>query len=65
MICYRYKTFCQYYEGCKVASIRRRAFTDDVKDAANKWWVSGGGKDGEAPICLFSHIPDCFEEVYV
>ena len=55
MICYKDRTYCPYYLLCKNGHICDRAFTQEVEDAANKWW---GGK--HAPICLYSSFPDCF-----
>jgi hypothetical protein len=57
MICYRDRTFCQYYETCKNGKECDRSLTTKVIDDAEQWW---GSKD--APICVFGEKPDCFEE---
>jgi len=57
MICYRDMTFCPFYKECKAGSTCLRAFTPAVSAAAEKW----GGKN--APVCLFTERPDCFEGV--
>lgn len=60
MMCYKDVTFCDYYE-CKKFKTCDRAFTEKVMDDADKWWMSNGGKQGEAPVCLYCELPRCFE----
>ena len=54
MICYRDKTFCQFYESCAKAAICPRPLTDEVMAAAERWWGSPA-----VPISKFAEQPDC------
>lgn len=57
MMCYRDRTFCQFYEECKVGDTCDRRLDDSVKDGAKKWW----GSD-DPPICTFVDKPICFHD---
>jgi len=57
MICYKDKTFCEFYKECKLGNGCDRALTDKLKKEAEEWWGSG-----EFPISYFIEKPDCFEE---
>lgn len=59
MLCFRDKTYCPFFTGCKKGNLCSRAYTSDVIEDARKWWGSE-----EAPICLFIGKPTCFEEFY-
>lgn len=56
MICYKDKTFCDFYKDCKEGDACDDALTDEIKDAAVKWW---GNKN--APIARWANKPKCFE----
>lgn len=53
MICYKDMTFCNYYKDCRMGNKCHRACTEEVLEAADKWW----GKPG-APVCVFAKKPD-------
>lgn len=55
MMCYRDKTYCEFYQNCKDGNNCHRSLTPDVKRDADKWW----GKPG-APISVFTEKPSCF-----
>ena len=55
MICYRDKTFCNFYRRCKTGKTCHRALTQKVRIKAEEWMKN-------APICAFVDKPDCFEE---
>lgn len=57
MICYRDETFCPFHKNCSKGKDCHRALTDQVEKDAVKWW---GSED--APICVFSSKPDCFNK---
>ena len=57
MMCYRDKTFCDYYKECHEGKKCPDALTEKVIAEADKWW----GKRG-APICQFAEKPECFKE---
>jgi hypothetical protein len=54
MICYKDKTFCPFWEGCKIGSTCHRALTDKVKRDAEAWME-------HAPISQYMNKPPCFE----
>ena len=56
MICYRDRTFCPFWKDCRLGSECSRALTQEVKDAAAKWWG-----DENPPIAFYVDEPDCFE----
>ena len=56
MMCYRDRTFCDFYKECADGKSCDRALTPEVQEGADKWW----GKDG-APICIFVNKPECFK----
>jgi len=56
-MCYKDMTFCPFYESCSHGKKCKRALTQDVIDAAAKWF----GKAG-APIAEFCEKPDCFND---
>ncbi len=55
MIGYKDMTFCRENE-CRLFRDCHRALTEEVREKARLWY---GGDD--APICLFSDVPTCFE----
>jgi hypothetical protein len=55
MLCYKDKSFCGLRD-CKKFNDCPDALTEEVKEAANKWW----GKKG-APISMMYQC-SCFEE---
>jgi len=57
MMCYRDRTWCQFWEECKDGGQCGRALTKDVKDAATRWW----GNDNP-PIATYVDKPECFKE---
>jgi len=57
MICYKDKTFCNL-SNCKDWNGCHRAFTEEEKVKAQKWWG-----DGDTPVCFFADKPKCFKEV--
>ena len=57
MMCYRGRTFCPFWMGCKLGSECSLALTSEVQAAAKEWW----GSD-EAPICTYVTKPTCFIE---
>ena len=59
MFCFRDSTFCKFYKDCKDGKECRRALTEEIKEAADRWWGKGGG---QAPICSFSEKPECHKE---
>lgn len=56
MICYRDMTFC-LEKTCKNFNKCPRAFTEEERKNAIKWWGSG-----KFPLCIFSNLPPCFDE---
>ena len=58
MISYRDMTFCPFFEDCIKQERCDRCLTAEVQRRADKWW----GK-GEAPICVFSEKPECWEKL--
>ena len=54
MICFRDMTFCEHWLDCALAPNCRRPLTDEVKQAADRWW----GKPG-APIAVWTEKPKC------
>lgn len=56
MICYKDKTWCRHYDGCKHRDECHRPLTDEVIKAAEEWW---GNED--APIAVFVERPECYE----
>lgn len=59
MICYRDRTYCEFYLECGSGEECTRALTPEVRKAANYWWRGIGG---DAPICVYSEHPECFVE---
>jgi len=57
MMCYRDRTYCQFWGDCKNGGECSRALTSEVKQDAIKWW---GNND--APIATYVDKPKCFEE---
>lgn len=55
MICYKDKTFCPYWQLCKIGYKCELALTEKVKQDAAKWW---GGDN--APIAVYKGFPPCF-----
>jgi hypothetical protein len=45
MICYLDRAFC-ISPNCRCG----RKLTDEIKAAADRWWVASGGQAGDAPI---------------
>lgn len=58
MMCYRDRTYCQFWIECRLGSECGRALTPEVEEAAYKWWGGEG-----APISIYTNKPKCFEEV--
>lgn len=56
MMCYRDKTFCQFWQECQKGEDCHRRLDDEVKSKAVKWW---GNED--APICTYVDKQECFE----
>lgn len=52
MICYRDKTFCDYWRSCVDGEICDRAMTDEVYKSAC---------EVKLPIARFAERPDCWE----
>jgi hypothetical protein len=57
MMCFRDMTFCEFFEDCANAKDCHRPLTQEVKDAAARWW-----KSKDAPIATFVSKPECHEE---
>lgn len=57
MICYKDKTFCDYYKTCADGDTCHRALTKDVRKRARKWWGRG-----IIPISVYAEHPECFKE---
>lgn len=57
MICYRDMTFCNFADKCADAADCPRALTQEVREAAEKWW----GKPNP-PIAVFGEKLECFRE---
>ncbi len=55
-------TLCPYDDCIKFVGCYR-AFDDDRKERAKRWWKAMGGRPEEAPICLFAERPGCFKGV--
>ena len=55
---FRDMTFCSFFTDCVHGEVCNRALTEQVKADAIKWW----GNDN-APICMFSEPPKCFNEI--
>ena len=53
MLCYKDKTFCQFYILCQNQC--DRALTIDIKKEAAEFGL---------PICQFADIPDCFKALW-
>ena len=51
MMCYRDRTYCNYYKDCKEGMFCARALTKDVSVSAKKVGL---------PICQFADPPECF-----
>lgn len=49
-------TYCVDWDSCKYGNDCPRALTEEVQEAAIKWW----GSD-EAPVDIFADTPHCFE----
>lgn len=65
MICYQDMTFCDHYRDCAKASMCHRPLTNEVRKAAQEWWLQGWSKpitEG-APISVFAEQPICHEPV--
>lgn len=60
-MCFRDRQYCKD-KSCAKFNTCDRAFTVRVEIAADKWWVRGGGKPGEAPVDLNVERPECFEK---
>ncbi len=57
MMCFRDRTFCNFYNECADGSTCSRALTEKVLQDATKWW---GSKD--APISMYIEKPKCFKQ---
>lgn len=57
MMCYRDRTYCPFSSSCLNATNCSRALTDEVKEAAYKWWGNQ-----EAPICVYVDKPECYHK---
>ena len=53
MLCYKDKTFCNYYEDCKSGKDCKRALTDEVKEKA---------EIAKLLVCIFAEKPECYED---
>ena len=51
MMCYKDRTYCMFWLICKNGNTCDRAFTDDVKQAAEKAGL---------PVSFFAEFPECF-----
>lgn len=58
MICYKDMTFCPFWSDCSNAANCHRALTDDVREAAARWWPGD-----DAPIAQFVEKPGCHTEI--
>ena len=58
MMCFRDKTFCDFYKECKNGAECSRALTDEVKAEAVRWW----GNE-LPPIARWTSPPHCFEKI--
>jgi hypothetical protein len=58
MMCWKDRTFCKF-DDCGKWGDCERAFTEDKKKAAEKWWISGGGKAEDTPVCCYVDMPGC------
>lgn len=56
MICYRDMSFCSDSEVCKNANGCSRNFTEEVRQAAIKWWGGEG-----APVAFMAFRETCKE----
>jgi hypothetical protein len=56
-VSYKDTTFCQESTCAKFGKNCSRSLTPEMEYAAKQWW----GSD-EAPICVFTGRPDCYEE---
>lgn len=61
MICYKDKTFCNFYKECKIGKNCARAFTDIVEEKAKIW--SKTYTPDEMLVCFFVDKPDCFIKI--
>lgn len=59
MLCYRDMTFCTFYKKCKNGKTCVRSLKQKIQKSADEWWGKG---EGQAPICVFSNKPKCFED---
>lgn len=57
-MCYRDKTFCDFWRNCGDGAECPKAFTQFVQEGADKWW----GKPN-APIAKYGSPPRCYKEV--
>jgi hypothetical protein len=55
---YKDKTFCTFWQYCKLGEQCSVALTPKIQEDAEKWW---GNKD--APISVYLDKPDCFKEI--
>lgn len=55
MICYRDRTFCQFWKECDKGVACESAYTPSVFQEALSWWGSEN-----PPIALFVEPPPCF-----
>lgn len=53
MICYKGKTFCQFWKSCKYGQNCNDALTEKVKQDADKWM-------NRKLICQYAEKPECF-----
>ena len=63
MMCYKDTTFCSF-DNCEKFGTCRRAYTSEVKRAAEAWWVRGGGKPEDTPVCCFADMPGCHSKKF-
>jgi hypothetical protein len=66
MICYKDRTYCEYYQICQHGSECSRALTDEVREAAHQWWNWFMKKETDAkdvPIARYVDKPECYEEI--
>jgi hypothetical protein len=61
MLCYRDRTFCTFYKECKIGEECSVALTDEVQEAADKWWKSFNS-DHPTQIMIYGTKPECFIE---
>ena len=59
MMCYKDKTFCNYWKNCKDGKDCERALTNKIMEDAEKWW--GKEPNNPPPINIFGDYPECFK----